>query len=153
MAEWILLRFDQPALVEEYLPGREFTVGIIGAGDGSIAIGGMEIECKDNLPYSVEFKENYQEFCKYIPMAKEFSEECKRVALSVWKALGGVDAGRVDVKADRNGRICFMEVNPLAGLHPIHSDLPILSRMTGIEYQSLMEMIMKSTIKRNNLTV
>jgi D-alanine-D-alanine ligase len=113
----------------------------------------MEIECKDNLPYSVEFKENYQEFCKYIPMAKEFAEECKTVALDVWKALGGVDAGRVDVKADRNGRMCFMEVNPLAGLHPIHSDLPILSRMIGIEYQTLLEMIMKSVIKRHHLTV
>jgi D-alanine-D-alanine ligase len=153
MAEWILVRFDQPALVEEYLPGREFTVGVIGSGDGAIAIGGMEIECKDNLPYSVEFKENYQEFCKYIPIAKEYTEECKTVALNVWKALRAVDGGRVDVKADRNGRVCFMEVNPLAGLHPIHSDLPILSRMIGIEYQTLMEMIMKSTIKRHHLSV
>jgi D-alanine-D-alanine ligase len=153
MAEWILVRFDQPALVEEYLPGREFTVGVIGSGDEAVAIGGMEIECKDNLPYSVEFKENYQEFCKYIPMAKEYTEECKTVVLNVWKALRAVDAGRVDVKADRNGRMCFMEVNPLAGLHPIHSDLPILSRMVGIEYQNLMEMIMKSTIKRHHLSV
>ncbi|MCJ7449623.1 MAG: hypothetical protein MUO72_18255 [Bacteroidales bacterium] len=153
MAEYILNRFNQPALVEEYLPGREFTVGVIGSGDEAIAIGGMEIECKDNLPYSVEFKENYQEFCKYIPMAKEFARECKTVALNVWKALGGVDAGRVDVKADRKGRMCFMEVNPLAGLHPIHSDLPILSRMIGIEYQTLLEMIMKSVIKRHHLAV
>jgi D-alanine-D-alanine ligase len=153
MAEWILKRFDQPALLEEYLPGREFTVGVIGTGDESIAIGGMEIECKDNLPYSVEFKENYQEFCKYIPMSKEYIDECKSVALQVWKALRAVDGGRVDVKADRNGRICFMEVNPLAGLHPVHSDLPILSRMIGIEYQALMEMIMKATIKRHHLKV
>ncbi len=153
MVEWILTRFNQPALVEEYLPGREFTVGIIGSGDEAIAIGGMEIECKDNLPYSVEFKENYQEFCKYIPMAKDFTQECKIVALNVWKAMGGVDGGRVDVKADRNGRICFMEVNPLAGLHPVHSDLPILSRMTGIDYQTLMEMIMKSTLKRHHLSL
>ncbi len=42
----------------------------------------------------------------------------KKLHLDVWKALGAVDAGRVDLKADRNGRICFMEVNPLAGLHP-----------------------------------
>jgi D-alanine-D-alanine ligase len=153
MVEWILKRFDQPALVEEYLPGREFTIGVIGTGEESVAIGGMEIECKDNLPYSVEFKENYQEFCKYIPMAKEYTEECNSVALQVWKALRSVDAGRVDVKADRKGRICFMEVNPLAGLHPVHSDLPILSRMIGIEYQVLMEMIMKATIKRNHLAV
>jgi D-alanine-D-alanine ligase len=153
MVEYLLARFNQPALVEEYLPGREFTVGVIGSGDEAVAIGGMEIECKDNLPYSVEFKENYQIFCKYIPMASKFAEECKAVALNVWKALGGVDAGRVDVKADRNGRICFMEVNPLAGLHPVHSDLPILSNMIGINYQVLIEMIMKSTIKRHHLTV
>jgi len=153
MAEWILARFNQPALVEEYLPGREFTVGVIGSGDDAIAIGGMEIECRDNLPYSVEFKENYREFCKYIPMAKEFSEECKTVALNVWKALGGVDGGRVDVKADRDGRMCFMEVNPLAGLHPIDSDLPILSRMIGIDYQTLIEMIMRSAIKRHKLVL
>jgi D-alanine-D-alanine ligase len=153
MVEYLITRFNQPALVEEYLPGREFTVGVIGAGDDTIAIGGMEIECKDNLPYSVEFKENYQIFCKYIPMASEFADECKTVAINVWKALGGSDGGRVDVKADRNGRICFMEVNPLAGLHPVHSDLPILSRLTGINYQSLMEMIMKSAIKRHKLSV
>jgi len=153
MAEWILSRFNQPALVEEYLPGREFTVGMIGEGNESVAIGGMEIECKDNLPYSVEFKENYQDFCKYIPIEKNFTDECSKVALDVWKALGAVDAGRVDVKADRNGRLCFMEVNPLAGLHPIHSDLPILSRMVGIDYQSLMEMIMKASLKRHQLTL
>lgn len=153
ISEYILKRFNQPALVEEYLPGREFTVGVIGSGDEALAIGGMEIECKDNLPYSVEFKENYQEFCKYIPMADEFSAECKSLALNVWKALGGVDAGRVDVKADRNGRMCFMEVNPLAGLHPVHSDLPILSRMIGINYQMLMEMIMNSAIQRHHLNL
>lgn len=151
MAEWILDRFNQPALVEEYLPGREFTIGVIGSGDEAIAIGGMEIECKDNLPYSIEYKENYQEFCKYIPIAENFTEECKSVALKVWKAIGAVDGGRVDVKADRDGRICLLEVNPLAGLNPVHSDLPILSRMAGIEYQTLIEMIMKSTLKRHQL--
>ena len=153
MAEWILTRFEQPALVEEYLPGREFTVGVIGTGEESAAIGGMEVECKDNLPYSVEVKEAYWDYCKYTPMAQEYSAECKSVALQAWKALGGVDGGRVDVKADRNGRICFIEANPLAGLHPVHSDLPILSRMAGIEYQPLMEMIMKAATRRHNLII
>jgi len=152
MVGYLLSRFSQPVLVEEYLPGREFTVGVIGSGDDAVAIGGMEVECKDNLPYSVEFKENYQIFCKYRPMAGEYAEECKSVALNVWKALGAVDGGRVDVKADRNGRICFIEVNPLAGLHPVHSDLPILSNMIGIKYQALIEMIMHSAIKRHKLT-
>jgi D-alanine-D-alanine ligase len=153
MAEWILERFDQPALVEEYLPGREFTVGVIGTGNDTIAIGGMEIICKDNLPYSVEVKENYQEFCNYLPLSSDVNSECRKVALDVWKSLGAVDAGRVDVKADRHGRICFMEVNPLAGLNPVHSDLPILSRMIGIDYQTLMEMIMKASLKRHKLNL
>ena len=153
VTEYLLNRFNQPVLVEEYLPGREFTVGVVGSDDEAIAIGGMEIECRDNLPYSVEFKENYQIFCKYIPMPSDVAEECKKIALDVWKALGGADGGRVDVKADRNGRMCFMEVNPLAGLHPVHSDLPILSNMIGINYQTLIEMIMKSAIKRHHLNV
>ena len=151
MAEWIITRFNQPALVEEYLPGREFTVGIIGSGDSAEAIGGMEVICSDNLPYSVEVKENYQQYCKYKPLDKDIEEECKKVALDAWTALGAVDGGRVDLKADRNGMICFIEANPLAGLNPVHSDLPILARMYGIEYQALMEMIMKSARKRLNL--
>jgi D-alanine-D-alanine ligase len=148
MISWILKEFQQPALVEEYLPGREFTVGIVGYGDDTVAIGGMEVICSDNLPYSVEVKENYQNYCKYKPLGDDIIDECKSVAVNAWKALDAVDAGRVDLKADRNGKICFIEANPLAGLNPVHSDLPILSRMYGIEYQTLIEMIMKAAIRR-----
>lgn len=151
MSEWILGRFSQPALVEEYLPGREFTIGVVGSGDEAVVVGGMEVECKENLPYSVEVKENYQNYCRYYPIDKEIMDECRKVSLNVWKALDCVDAGRVDLKADKNGRICFMEVNPLAGLNPVHSDLPILARMSGVEYQSLIEMIVNASLKRNNL--
>jgi D-alanine-D-alanine ligase len=148
MVEWILKEFRQPALVEEYLPGREFTVGVVGYGENAVAIGGMEVMTKNNLPYSVEVKENYQNYCSYKPLDNDIIDECKSVALGAWKALNAVDAGRVDLKADRNGNICFIEANPLAGLNPIHSDLPILARMYGIEYQTLMEMIMKSALRR-----
>jgi D-alanine-D-alanine ligase len=151
MVEWILSEFHQPALVEEYLPGREFTVGVVGYGDEAVAIGGMEVTCADNLPYSVEVKENYQNYCSYKPLDSDIVEECKSVALGAWKALDAVDAGRVDLKIDRDGRICFIEANPLAGLNPVHSDLPILARMYGIEYQALIEMIMVAAIKRNRL--
>jgi D-alanine-D-alanine ligase len=148
MVGWILTEFGQPALVEEYLPGREFTVGILGYSEEAIAIGGMEVMTVNNLPYSVEVKENYQNYCTYKPLDADIVDECKSVALHAWRALDAVDAGRVDLKTDRNGKICFVEANPLAGLNPIHSDLPILSRMYGIEYQALMEMIMKAAIKR-----
>jgi D-alanine-D-alanine ligase len=148
MVDWILTEFHQPALVEEYLPGREFTVGVVGYGEEARTIGGMEVMCANNLPYSVEVKENYQNYCSYKPLDANIEGECRAVALSAWKALDAVDAGRVDLKADRHGKICFIEANPLAGLNPVHSDLPILSRMYGIEYQTLIEMIMKAAIKR-----
>jgi D-alanine-D-alanine ligase len=148
MTEWILYKFDQPVLVEEYLPGREFTVGITGSGSDAEAIGGMEVICANNLPYSVEVKENYQNFCSYKPLDEDIADECKQVALGAWRAINAVDAGRIDLKADRYGRICFVEANPLAGLNPDHSDLPILARMYGIDYTELIRRIMESAEKR-----
>jgi D-alanine-D-alanine ligase len=148
VVKWITGEYNQPALVEEYLPGREFTVGLTGSGSDTTAIGGMEIICSGDLPYSVEVKENYQEYCRYIPLDNDIADECRDVAVRAWKALNAVDAGRIDLKADKNGRICFIEANPLAGLNPVHSDLPILSRMYGIEYQALIEMIMRSAVSR-----
>ncbi|HRT88930.1 MAG TPA: hypothetical protein P5257_02320 [Bacteroidales bacterium] len=150
-AGYLIKRFEQPALVEEYLPGREFTVGILGSGEDAYAIGGMEIICSDDLPYSYEYKENYEDFCRYKPLDKDIAGEAKDVALRAWKAIGGLDGGRVDVKTDRHGRICFIEANPLAGLNPVDSDLPILARYEGIEYNELIERIVKSAMKRYNL--
>jgi D-alanine-D-alanine ligase len=148
----LLEKYNQPVLIEEYLPGREFTVGVTGSGTDVTVIGGMEVICKDNLPYSVEVKENYQDIVKYLLIDDSYRDECNAVALASWRALNAVDACRVDMKADRNGRICFIEANPLAGLNPVHSDLPILSRFNGVEYYSLMEMIMNSAKNRYGLS-
>ena len=59
------------------------------------------------------------------------------VALAAWRSLGCRDGGRVDIKSDEAGRPHFLEVNPLAGLHPEHSDLPILAAMHGCDYPAL----------------
>jgi len=148
----LLEKYHQAVLIEEYLPGREFTVGVTGNDNDVKVVGGMEVICKDNLPYSVEVKENYQDIVRYIPIDATCRQECNDVALGAWHALNAVDACRIDMKADRNGRICFIEANPLAGLNPIHSDLPILSRLNGTGFDSLMEMIMNSARKRYGLS-
>ena len=72
----------------------------------------------------------------------------EEVALQAWKALNCRDAGRVDVKLDKNGVPNFLEVNPLAGIHPLHSDLPILATQQGISYSELIKMIIDSATKR-----
>jgi D-alanine-D-alanine ligase len=147
----LLSAYNQPVLVEEYLPGREFTIGVTGNGKDCEVIGGMEVICKDNLPYSRDVKENYETIVDYKVIDEELREECYAVARGAWGALCGVDAGRIDVRADRNGRICFIEANPLAGLNPVHSDLPMLARMNGMKFEELMSGIIKSALKRNGI--
>jgi len=148
----LLETYHQPVLIEEYLPGREFTVGVAGTGSEAKVTGGMEVICTDDLPYSVEVKENYENYVKYEVYDASVREECIAVALGAWRALDAVDAGRVDMKADRNGRICFIEANPLAGLNPVHSDLPMLSRMNGMAFDTLIKLIMDSAKKRHGLS-
>jgi len=146
----LLQKFNQPVLVEEYLPGREFTVGVLGSGDNARVPGAMEIVYKHPIEniYSYENKENYEEIVEYFAVSGEMLDACKKVALDSWRALNCLDGGRVDVKIDRNGEMSFIEVNPLAGLNPVTSDLPILCGLNGIPYQEIIDEILKSAIQR-----
>jgi D-alanine-D-alanine ligase len=143
----LLEKFKQPVLVETYLPGREFTVGVVGSGASAEAIGTIEVilrpEAQANA-YSYVNKENCEELISYVLAPEEAAAHCRELALKAWRGLGCLDAGRVDIKMDGNGVANFLEVNPLAGLHPEHSDLPIICKLAGISYQTLLERIMAS---------
>lgn len=147
----LLHDFNQPVLVEEYLPGREFTVGVLGTGKEAWVPGAMEIVAKKGeiAVYSYENKENYEELIDYLRVGGSLLDQCQDVALSAWRALNCLDGGRVDVKVDRNGIMSFIEVNPLAGLNPISSDLPILCGLNGISYQEIINAVLESAIKRS----
>jgi D-alanine-D-alanine ligase len=143
-------------LIETYLPGREFTVGILGTGPESFTIGLMEVIFRSNAAdsiYSYDMKANYENFMDYELPEKEITTKCCEIALNSWKLLGCRDGGRVDVRLDAAGIPNFIEVNPLAGLNEISSDLPILARMNGFEYNFLIKTIMESAKKRANLCV
>lgn len=147
--------YKQPVLVETFLPGREFTIGIVGNGSEARIIGGMEIICEENAEqdvYSYFNKENYEGLIKYKKLEdKEILTQCSDLCIKAWNGLGCRDGGRIDVRMDKNGIVNFIEVNPLAGLRPIHSDLVILAEMNGIKHPELIQMIVKSAIKRLNL--
>ncbi len=147
----LLIDFNQPVLVEEFLPGREFTVGVLGCGKEAYVPGAMEIVYKKNTNaiYSYFNKENYEALVDYVAVEGEMLEQCRSVSLKAWQALNCLDGGRVDVKVDRKGKVSFIEANPLAGLNYLSSDLPILCRLNGISFQELIEEILKSAIKRN----
>jgi D-alanine-D-alanine ligase len=70
------------------------------------------------------------------------------VAMAAWRGLGCRDGGRVDLRADEAGVPRFLEVNPLAGLNPVVSDLPILCTLKGLAYRDLISMIMESALTR-----
>jgi D-alanine-D-alanine ligase len=151
---YLLNKFKQPVLVEEYLPGREFTVGVIGNGPDAYVVGAMEVIYGDGVSdiYSYDNKENYERRIHYEPATGEWIAQCADISLKAWNALNANDGGRVDVRVDRFGKISFIEINPLAGLNPVHSDLPILCRMNRIEYPRLIGMIMDAAIKRTQIT-
>jgi D-alanine-D-alanine ligase len=147
----LLEKFKQPVLVETFLPGREFTVGIIGSGAAAEAIGTMEVILKPEAQanaYSYVNKENSEALMSYMVPPAELDTACRELALKAWRGLGCLDAGRVDLKMDDCGAVNFIEVNPLAGLHPEHSDLPIICGLVGISFQTLMERIMASANAR-----
>lgn len=150
MCHYLLNKFKQPVLVEEYLPGREFTVGIVGNGAHAHVVGAMEViyGAGVNDVYSYDNKENYEGRIRYKNVTGDWLAQCADVSLKAWNALNAWDGGRVDVRVDRFGKVSFIEINPLAGLNPVHSDLPILSRMNGIEYTQLIGMIMDAAVKR-----
>ena len=148
----LLERFDQPVLVEEYLPGREYTIGILGTGNRARVLGTMEVSIRkqaDTVIYSYDVKENSEELVDYArPARTPETEEVEKLALEAYRTLEIRDAGRVDIRLDRYDRPAFMEVNPLPGLHPTHSDLPMIATQEGMPYARLIGSILESAMNR-----
>lgn len=148
---YLLDKFQQPVLVETYLPGREFTVGIVGTGNQARVLGTIEILLKEQAErhaYSYVNKERYAELVEYRLVDDAAAIQAEVTALNAWRALGCRDAGRIDLRADAAGKPRFLEVNPLAGLHPRHSDLPIICALKGISYRQLIGFIMEAAWQR-----
>lgn len=147
----LLHEFRQPVLIETYLPGREFTVGILGTGPAARALGALEIILLPNAEknaYSYENKEHYDKLVQYILINDKEARRAMEISLMAWRGLDLKDAGRIDLRSDANGVPHFMEVNSLAGLNPIRSDLPILCSKIGMSYHDLISAIIESALKR-----
>ncbi len=147
----LLATFHQPVLVETFLPGREFTVGIIGTGVEAFVPGVMEVHLTEKAEkevYSYANKEDWHGRIEYRLAADTMALAAGKTALNAWRGLGCRDGGRIDLRADANGVPNFIEVNPLAGIRPEHSDLPILCELAGMPYRELISGIMRSALKR-----
>ena len=151
MCRELLNRFRQPVLIETFLPGREVTVGILGTGEAARAIGTLEVMLLDSAEsdvYSYANKEHSEDLVEYRLVRDSLGAEAHRLALASWRAIGARDAGRVDLRCNAAGALEVIEVNSLPGLHPEHSDLPMLCSLAGISYDELIAGIVESAVER-----
>ncbi|HPD47164.1 MAG TPA: hypothetical protein P5279_11235 [Anaerohalosphaeraceae bacterium] len=151
VCENLLSRFAQPVLVEEFLPGREFTAAILKNGPDAYVLGVMEIVVVDDphTIYSYEAKEKCESLCQYLPFRDgALYKQIETLALGAYRALQCRDTARVDIRCDAQGVPHFMEVNPLPGLHPTHSDLPMIATQEGMSYAELIGTIIACACSR-----
>lgn len=162
----VLDSYRQPALVEEFLPGREFTVGILGNGTAARVLPIVEIKF-DALPRGVNPIYSYE--AKWIwdttdrpleifecpaQLTPGLNEAIETVCMSAYRVLGCRDWSRIDVRLDGNGRPNILEVNPLPGILPRPEDnscLPKAARAAGMNYNQLINTVLDIAMDRYGL--
>jgi D-alanine-D-alanine ligase len=145
----------QPILVEEFIPGEEVTVGIVGNDPPKIVgvLRVLPLQETERFVYSLEVKRDWQRRVRYECPAQLSAGDLRSVesvALQVYSALECRDVSRVDLRV-RDGVPYFLEVNPLPGLNPDSSDLVILARMAGWTYEQLITAILEAAMRRQGL--
>jgi D-alanine-D-alanine ligase len=150
---WLRAHYACPVLVEEFLPGTEVTVGIVGNGPETRVLGMMEIAPVSEeqfFVYSLEVKRNWRQRVRYyIPprLPAAVLSLLERNALTAYRLLGCRDCARLDFRLNAASQPCFVECNPLPGLNPTHSDLVILSREV-LAYEKLVQGILLDATRR-----
>ena len=142
-----------PVLVEEFLPGAEVTVGVLGNGAGARVIGMMEVASalgENSFVYSLEAKRDWRRRVRYhlpprLPAATLAGLEA--LALTAYRLLGCRDCARLDFRFDADRQPRFIECNPLPGLHPVTGDIVLLAR-PGLSYPQLVQGILREAMAR-----
>ena len=172
---FILKRYQEPALVEHYIEGREVTVGVIGNLVGPVAwrlpeneeaprvqaglrfLPPMEVNLQPFLEtdvvYSNRLKVALAEQLEYLcpaPLEANMVDELNWLAAAVFRVTGGLDVSRVDFRLDvkDNWKPYILEINPLPGLSPGVSDLVIEAQADGISHTELVNIILNTALTR-----
>ena len=159
-AEYVIRLYHQPALVETFLPGREFTVGIMGRfdtvhysrhpewyeKDGFLRLPVLEVDSSRSITpgiYGLEAKKVANDaegspsyFCP-AQIEVELTRKLQRLAWRAHVVLGALDISRTDVRLDADGQPRLLEINTLPGLTADFSDLCVQCNAQGISYTDL----------------
>ncbi|PYH99802.1 D-alanine--D-alanine ligase [Aspergillus ellipticus CBS 707.79] len=168
------LRASSPSslgvLIETYLPGREFTVGILGTGKNAWVVGVDEIIwcAKDGnenwvatrkgeaVEFTTERSKSSDDWNGEADEVKASRDDPEadlacQTALQAWNAMRCRDGGRVDIRMDDSSGspvAHVMEINPLAGLLPHWSQLPMIAEHNNVSFDELIEKMLQSALKR-----
>jgi D-alanine-D-alanine ligase len=163
---FLLERYAQPVLVEEYLPGAEFTCAIIGNGTAAklLPIVGMNFDALPDgaLPvYGFEAKwlwdrpeQPLQIFDCPARIESTVQRTIEEVALAAYRVLGCRDWSRIDVRLDAAGVPNVVEVNPLPGILPNPEDnscFPKAARAAGMSYDELIQECLRAAAERQGV--
>jgi D-alanine-D-alanine ligase len=161
-------RYRQPAIVERWLPGREFTCAILGNGRGTRLLPLVEVDF-DALPPGVTRLYSYE--AKWLwdtperplaifqcpaPVSRGFARQIERTVLAAYRVLGCRDWARIDVRCDARGVPHVLEVNPLPGVLPdpaMNSCFPKAARAAGLDYGSMIRAVLRAGAARYGVAV
>jgi D-alanine-D-alanine ligase len=153
--EFIVNTYKQPALVEEFISGQEFTVAIVGNEEPQI-MPVVQIKIDGKLKLNdrfYTFARITSDRLEYVCPAK-ISQELKKalgdLALKVYRAVECRDFGRVDFRVDQDGKPYVLEINPLPSLST-EDVFKLVAENIGITYEEIIGMILKSAIRRHGL--
>jgi D-alanine-D-alanine ligase len=157
---WVIETYRQPVLVEEYLPGREFTIGVMGrsdaakysrrpdlyAADGFHRFPIQEVDSTQSVTpgvYGIQAKslyegeEGYPGFICPAKIEPALEKQLQNLAIQGHIAVDALDISRLDIRLDVEGQPRLLEINSLPGLSPGFSDLCVISQAEGLSYQDL----------------
>ncbi|MBU1147806.1 MAG: ATP-grasp domain-containing protein [Candidatus Omnitrophica bacterium] len=145
---------NQPVLVEEYIKGREITVGVLGNGSPKV-LGLMEIINKKSpgkdFFYSLEVKRDWEELVDYQSppnIQQDLDIKIRRLATLAFREFGCRDIARIDFRISEYNEPYLLEINPLPGLSPLYGDLVIMAKKQGMAYEELVIAILNSAFSR-----
>ncbi|MFH1867747.1 MAG: ATP-grasp domain-containing protein [Candidatus Omnitrophota bacterium] len=154
-SEWVVQKYKQSALAEQFISGEEFTVGIIGnKNPRPLPPVQIEIEGKlelDNLFYT--FALIHSDILKYVcpsPAPKKLQKQLQDLAIETFNATECLDFARVDIRIDKKGDPYVLEINPLPSLST-EDVFGIVGNYLGVGYNRMVLDILDAAIKRYGL--
>lgn len=162
----VLDTYHEPALIEQFLPGREFTVALLGNGPDLRVLPLLETNF-DRLPdganpiYSYEAKWLWDTLDAPLDIhecpanvSPELRQSIEDICKRAYTVLNCRDWCRIDVRLDEHGVPHIIELNPLPGILPNpdeHSAFPMAARASGMDYDELLNHVLETAIKRHGL--